>query len=51
MAQRVNGLKSAACQTYHFNQWSETGFNCGLTGECLSESDLELICREHEYPG
>ncbi len=50
-AQQANrGRTFAACKTCRFNQTGEGAFRCGLTGEALSEADVELICREHEYP-
>lgn len=50
-AQEANRGKSfAACKTCRFNQSGPEESRCGLTGEVLSESDVELICREHEYP-
>ena len=50
-AQQANQGKSfAACKTCRFNERVNGAFRCGLTGEALAESDVELICREHEYP-
>jgi DNA-binding PadR family transcriptional regulator len=49
-AQRANqGRTFAACKTCRFNKPVKGGAQCGLTGEPLSMSDVELICREHEY--
>ncbi|WP_341501246.1 MarR family winged helix-turn-helix transcriptional regulator [Gallaecimonas sp. GXIMD4217] len=50
--QRTNGMKSfAQCKSCRFNRRLEDGrFACGLTGEPLSEEEVELICREHQYP-
>ena len=49
-AQRVKGLKTfAACGTCRYNRKGAGGYLCGLTGEPLAESDLDLICREHQY--
>lgn len=48
--QQANGFKTfAPCRTCRFNRSMPTGFRCGLTGESLSDHDLELICREHAY--
>ncbi len=40
----------AACRTCRFNELSNKGFRCALTGETLTQPETELICREHEYP-
>jgi DNA-binding MarR family transcriptional regulator len=49
--QQVNGRKAfAACHTCRFNETHEHGYVCGLTHEPLSVQDVQLICREHEYP-
>ena len=40
----------AACHTCRFNEHHEKGYVCGLTKEALSRRDIQLICREHEYP-
>jgi len=40
----------AACHTCRFNEQHEKGYVCGLTKEALSGRDIQLICREHEYP-
>lgn len=48
--QSANHFKSfAACKTCRFNEKSDNGFRCGLTNEALCGSDIELICREHQY--
>ena len=39
----------AACKTCRFNEAVDGGFRCALTGEPLTPSETELICREHEY--
>lgn len=49
--QQANGLKTfAACHTCRFNGKHENGYFCGLTQEPLSTQDIQLICREHQYP-
>jgi DNA-binding MarR family transcriptional regulator len=49
--QQVNKRKAfAACHTCRFNEHEEKGYVCGLTHETLSAQDIQLICREHEYP-
>lgn len=49
--QRANGLKTfAACHTCRFNERRDGGYFCGLTQEPLSNEEVTLICREHEYP-
>lgn len=49
--QQVNKRKAfAACHTCRFNEHHEKGFVCGLTRELLSVQDVQLICREHQYP-
>ena len=40
----------ASCHTCRFNEHHKEGYFCGLTQEPLSESDIQLICREHQYP-
>ncbi len=40
----------AACHTCRFHEHYEKGYICGLTKEALSKQDIQLICREHEYP-
>ena len=47
--QRAAGHKTfGTCHTCRFFRRESSGFRCGLTGEALSESDSELICREHK---
>lgn len=48
--QRSNGMKSfGVCHTCRYNQKNEEGgYFCDLTKERLSQSDVQLICREHE---
>ena len=49
--QQANGLKTfAACHTCRFNETHEKGHLCALTQETLSAQDIQLICREHQYP-
>jgi DNA-binding MarR family transcriptional regulator len=49
--QHANGLRSfAECASCRFNGRMPEGSYCRLTGEALAETDLRLICREHEYP-
>ena len=49
--QQQHGRKTfAACHTCRFNERHKNGYVCGLTKEALSERDIQLICREHEYP-
>ncbi len=40
----------AACQTCRFNEPQVKGAVCGLTQEPLSVQEIQLICREHQYP-
>ncbi len=40
----------AACHTCRFNQKEKNGYLCGLTQEPLSTQEVQLICREHQYP-
>lgn len=40
----------AACHTCRFNERDKKGYVCGLTKEALSGREIQLICREHEYP-
>jgi len=50
-AQQANALKTfAPCHTCRFNQEREGGYFCELTQEPLSERDITLLCREHQYP-
>lgn len=49
--QMTNKRKAfAACHTCRFNEKIEKGYMCGLTRETLSVKEIQLICREHEYP-
>jgi len=48
--QQANDFKSfAPCKTCRFNQKHNSSYFCELTQESLSETDIELLCREHEY--
>jgi DNA-binding MarR family transcriptional regulator len=49
--QKSYGMKTfGPCRTCQYNQTIESGkFRCGLTGEALSETETEKICREHEF--
>ena len=50
--QHQNNRKTfAACHTCRFNEQHHDGFVCGLTKEPLSQKDIQLICREHQYAG
>lgn len=50
--QRANGLKTfAPCHSCRFNMQRAAGFFCQLTQEPLAESDITLLCREHQFPG
>ena len=40
----------ASCHTCRFNEHHKDGYLCGLTQEPLSLQDIQLICREHQYP-
>ena len=40
----------AACHTCRFNEQHVKGAVCGLTQEPLSVQEIQLICREHQYP-
>jgi DNA-binding MarR family transcriptional regulator len=49
--QQVNGRKAfGACHTCRFNETRSQGSVCGLTHEPLSPQDVQLLCREHQYP-
>jgi DNA-binding MarR family transcriptional regulator len=49
--QQVNGRKAfGACHTCRFNETRSQGSVCGLTHEPLSTQDVQLLCREHQYP-
>ncbi|TDF38406.1 MarR family transcriptional regulator [Alteromonadaceae bacterium M269] len=43
---QVNGF--GVCQSCTYNMTTEDGFQCGLTKEKLSESDVQKICVEFE---
>jgi len=48
--QQANGMKSfAPCHTCRFNQQRDNGYVCKLTQEPLTELDIQLLCREHEF--
>ncbi len=49
--QKSHGMKIfGLCTSCKYNQKKANGaFVCGLTGEALSKSDSEKICREHEF--
>jgi DNA-binding MarR family transcriptional regulator len=50
-AQQANDGKSfGVCRTCRYNEPLERGARCALTGESLSGSDVEAICREHRLP-
>ncbi|MGV6826364.1 MAG: MarR family winged helix-turn-helix transcriptional regulator [bacterium] len=48
--QTANNLHGfGACRSCRHNQRLDNGkFRCGLTGEPLSRTEVQLICREHE---
>lgn len=48
--QQANGGRAfGVCRQCRYNQSPAEGhFQCGLTGEALSEADTRLICREYE---
>ena len=49
--QHINDRKTfAACHTCRFHEHHEKEYVCGLTQETLSKREVQLICREHEYP-
>ena len=49
--QEANGFRTfAPCHTCRFNHGQDGGYFCGLTREPLSDRDVLLICREHQYP-
>ncbi len=46
--QKANQSKTfGLCKTCKYFTTTETGFNCGLTHQALSESDSEKLCQEH----
>jgi len=48
--QQANGLKTfAPCHTCRFNQRRDNSYFCELTREPLTEIDIQLLCREHEF--
>jgi DNA-binding MarR family transcriptional regulator len=48
--QQANGQRSfATCHSCRFNRKEGAGHLCGLTLEPLSDQDILLLCREHEY--
>ena len=49
--QQINDRKTfAACHTCRFHEHHGKGYMCGLTQEPLNEREIQLICREHEFP-
>ena len=47
--QYANRFKTfAVCKSCRFNEGEGGSCRCELTGEALSETDVELICREHQ---
>lgn len=48
--QERNGKTFGVCRTCRHFRPGETGHQCGLTGEALSEADSAQICREHSLP-
>lgn len=50
--QELNGMRPfGLCSTCRFNnKKSEGKYFCELTQENLSQSDVKLICREHQQP-
>jgi MarR family transcriptional regulator, organic hydroperoxide resistance regulator len=49
--QKTNGLKTfASCHTCRFNNKRDGHFFCELTQEALSDDEVTLLCREHQYP-
>jgi MarR family transcriptional repressor of emrRAB len=51
-AQRINQNRTfGQCKTCRFLGGSALGqFQCGVTGEALTQAETELICFEHELP-
>jgi DNA-binding MarR family transcriptional regulator len=46
--QHANGRRSfGLCASCRFNERSDAGYRCGLTGDLLSAHDVTRICREH----
>ena len=50
LQQQNNQKTFATCHTCRFNEHHPEGYLCGLTQETLTKKDIQLICREHEYP-
>lgn len=49
-AQKARGKRSfGTCRSCRFNERADGAFRCGLTGEPLSENEIQLICREHQH--
>ena len=50
--QKLNGMKLfGVCRTCRYNRTKdEEKFFCELTQENLSQTDIELICREYQLP-
>lgn len=49
--QKANQLRTfAPCHSCRFNRKNDNGYLCRLTGEPLSDTEITLLCREHEYP-
>ncbi|NVK22310.1 MAG: winged helix-turn-helix transcriptional regulator [Kangiellaceae bacterium] len=38
------------CKTCRFNQSDDKGFFCNLLNQPLNTKEIELICKEHQYP-
>ena len=48
--QQANDFRTfAPCKTCRYNKRQDSGYFCGLTQESLTERDVELLCREHQY--
>jgi DNA-binding MarR family transcriptional regulator len=49
--QNASGSRGfSICHTCRYNETiDDTRFRCGLTGEPLTRTDIQKICREHEY--
>jgi len=49
--QKANHLRTfAPCYSCRFNTKRESGYFCELTQESLAESEIALLCREHQFP-
>ncbi len=46
----TNRKTFAACYTCRFIEPHQKKYLCGLTKKPLSEREIELICREHQFP-